>query len=186
MLVQGRGLAARFFLRRDSPKTLRAGRAIRGRHRSSRRLGRNHAIHFAQSGGRFLSQHDERRRHRRRVQRPGRNTDSNSKSGGAGRPVETFLPTLKAGGGSGFNQSWWLRFYGELMSEPVPLRKLSLSAHRTRSKPDQTVSILGVPLAYGASMAGVELGPAALRVARLNRADCSTWLQSARPRRHAG
>jgi arginase len=31
------------------------------------------------------------------------------------------------------------------------------------------VSILGVPLAYGASMAGVELGPAALRVARLNR-----------------
>ena len=31
------------------------------------------------------------------------------------------------------------------------------------------VSILGVPLAYGASMAGVELGPAALRVAKLNR-----------------
>lgn len=31
------------------------------------------------------------------------------------------------------------------------------------------VSILGVPLAYGANMAGVELGPAALRVARLNR-----------------
>ncbi|MEP6741729.1 MAG: arginase [bacterium] len=31
------------------------------------------------------------------------------------------------------------------------------------------VSILGVPLAYGASMAGVELGPAALRVARLKR-----------------
>lgn len=29
--------------------------------------------------------------------------------------------------------------------------------------------MLGVPLAYGASMAGVELGPAALRVARLNR-----------------
>ena len=35
-----------------------------------------------------------------------------------------------------------------------------------RRKP---VSILGVPLAYGASMAGVELGPAALRVARLSR-----------------
>jgi arginase len=31
------------------------------------------------------------------------------------------------------------------------------------------VGIIGVPLAYGASMAGVELGPAALRVARLNR-----------------
>lgn len=37
------------------------------------------------------------------------------------------------------------------------------------AKGKQTVSILGVPLAYGASMAGVELGPAALRVARLNR-----------------
>ncbi len=33
----------------------------------------------------------------------------------------------------------------------------------------KAVGILGVPLAYGASMAGVELGPAALRVARLNR-----------------
>jgi arginase len=31
------------------------------------------------------------------------------------------------------------------------------------------VGVIGVPLAYGASMAGVELGPAALRVARLNR-----------------
>jgi arginase len=31
------------------------------------------------------------------------------------------------------------------------------------------VGVLGVPLAYGASMAGVELGPAALRVAKLNR-----------------
>ena len=30
------------------------------------------------------------------------------------------------------------------------------------------VSILGVPLGYGASMAGVDMGPAALRVARLN------------------
>jgi arginase len=33
----------------------------------------------------------------------------------------------------------------------------------------KAVGIIGVPLAYGASMAGVELGPAALRVARLNR-----------------
>jgi arginase len=32
----------------------------------------------------------------------------------------------------------------------------------------KSVSILGVPLAYGASMAGVDIGPAALRVARLN------------------
>jgi arginase len=31
-----------------------------------------------------------------------------------------------------------------------------------------SVSILGVPLGYGASMAGVDIGPAALRVARLN------------------
>ena len=31
------------------------------------------------------------------------------------------------------------------------------------------VGVIGVPLAYGASMAGVELGPAALRVARLVR-----------------
>src|SRR4029450_7151960 len=32
----------------------------------------------------------------------------------------------------------------------------------------KAVSILGVPLGYGASMAGVDMGPAALRVARLN------------------
>lgn len=32
----------------------------------------------------------------------------------------------------------------------------------------QSVSILGVPLGYGASMAGVDMGPAALRVARLH------------------
>ena len=32
----------------------------------------------------------------------------------------------------------------------------------------RSVSILGVPLGYGASMAGVDMGPAALRVARLN------------------
>ncbi|HET7114809.1 MAG TPA: arginase family protein, partial [Pyrinomonadaceae bacterium] len=32
---------------------------------------------------------------------------------------------------------------------------------------NKTVAIVGVPLAYGASMAGVDIGPAALRVARL-------------------
>src|SRR4026207_857988 len=32
----------------------------------------------------------------------------------------------------------------------------------------KALSILGVPLGYGASMAGVDIGPAALRVARLN------------------
>ena len=37
------------------------------------------------------------------------------------------------------------------------------------SKAKRGVGVIGVPLAYGASMAGVELGPAALRVARLNR-----------------
>ena len=37
------------------------------------------------------------------------------------------------------------------------------------SKPKKGVGVIGVPLAYGASMAGVELGPAALRVAKLNR-----------------
>jgi arginase len=37
------------------------------------------------------------------------------------------------------------------------------------SKAKRAVGILGVPLAFGASMAGVELGPAALRVAKLNR-----------------
>jgi arginase len=43
----------------------------------------------------------------------------------------------------------------------------NLSATDIRAK--RAVGVLGVPLAYGASMAGVELGPAALRVARLNR-----------------
>ena len=37
------------------------------------------------------------------------------------------------------------------------------------SKAKKGVGVIGVPLAYGASMAGVELGPAALRVAKLNR-----------------
>jgi arginase len=40
---------------------------------------------------------------------------------------------------------------------------------RSDPKQKKAVGILGVPLAYGASMAGVELGPAALRVARLNK-----------------
>ncbi len=39
----------------------------------------------------------------------------------------------------------------------------------TVSHTRKAVVIIGVPLAYGASMAGVELGPAALRVARLNK-----------------
>jgi arginase len=41
------------------------------------------------------------------------------------------------------------------------------SANDSQAK--KAVGVLGVPLAYGASMAGVELGPAALRVARLTR-----------------
>jgi arginase len=51
---------------------------------------------------------------------------------------------------------------------------MSLVAEKTetgRSNPfdsRRAVSILGVPLSYGASMAGVDMGPAALRVARLN------------------
>jgi arginase len=40
---------------------------------------------------------------------------------------------------------------------------------QSNSPQNKAVGIIGVPLAYGASMAGVELGPAALRVARLNR-----------------
>jgi arginase len=36
------------------------------------------------------------------------------------------------------------------------------------SEQHKSISILGVPLGYGASMAGVDIGPAALRVARLN------------------
>ena len=38
----------------------------------------------------------------------------------------------------------------------------------TTPKVPKAVDILGVPLGYGASMAGVDMGPAALRVARLN------------------
>src|SRR5688572_20932162 len=36
------------------------------------------------------------------------------------------------------------------------------------AEPNKAISILGVPLGYGASMAGVDMGPAALRVARLH------------------
>ena len=39
------------------------------------------------------------------------------------------------------------------------------------SRNPKAVDILGVPLAYGASMAGVELGPAALRVAPRSRCE---------------
>src|SRR5438132_12515005 len=45
----------------------------------------------------------------------------------------------------------------------------SLSESLNELNPRRAVGILGVPLAYGASMAGVDIGPAALRVARLNR-----------------
>ncbi len=42
-----------------------------------------------------------------------------------------------------------------------------LAQSTTDIKPVQKVGILGVPLGYGAGMAGVDMGPAALRVARL-------------------
>jgi len=44
----------------------------------------------------------------------------------------------------------------------------ALAHGATDLAPGRTVRILGVPLGYGASMAGVDMGPAALRVARLN------------------
>ena len=44
----------------------------------------------------------------------------------------------------------------------------ALAESTTNLQPGRAVSILGVPLGYGASMAGVDMGPAALRVARLN------------------
>jgi len=43
----------------------------------------------------------------------------------------------------------------------------------------RAVGILGVPLGYGASMAGVDMGPAALRVARLKQRIKATRLQRA-------
>jgi len=46
---------------------------------------------------------------------------------------------------------------------------VSISAvDRMSTELKRSVSILGVPLGFGASMAGVDMGPAALRVARLN------------------
>src|SRR5262245_54185846 len=44
--------------------------------------------------------------------------------------------------------------------------KTNLNAH-SASQLEKAVGILGVPLDFGASMAGVDMGPAALRVARL-------------------
>jgi arginase len=53
------------------------------------------------------------------------------------------------------------------MEPPLASEKSPPSAVIDRKGPGK-VSILGVPLGYGASMAGVDMGPAALRVARLN------------------
>src|SRR5205809_2757118 len=53
------------------------------------------------------------------------------------------------------------------MGTPLASEKPQPSAVIDRKGPGK-VSILGVPLGYGASMAGVDMGPAALRVARLN------------------
>jgi arginase len=44
----------------------------------------------------------------------------------------------------------------------------SLKKNLNKSGNSKSVGIVGVPLAYGASMAGVDMGPAALRVAQLN------------------
>ena len=49
-----------------------------------------------------------------------------------------------------------------------PVAETSLADAATDLAPGKTVRILGVPLGYGASMAGVDMGPAALRVAGLN------------------
>lgn len=53
------------------------------------------------------------------------------------------------------------------MGNPTPLIG-ELAEKTTELNPSRTVSILGVPLGYGAGMAGVDMGPAALRVARLD------------------
>ncbi len=50
---------------------------------------------------------------------------------------------------------------------------------------NKSVSILGVPLGYGASMAGVDMGPAALRVARLNQRIARLGYSVRRSRRFA-
>jgi arginase len=48
------------------------------------------------------------------------------------------------------------------------LAETDLKNERPEAHLPRPVSILGVPLGFGASMAGVDMGPAALRVARLN------------------
>ena len=53
------------------------------------------------------------------------------------------------------------------MSEVLTTRQSEALAS-DRPGDGRRVSILGVPLGYGSSMAGVDIGPAALRVARLN------------------
>ena len=50
--------------------------------------------------------------------------------------------------------------------EPITDTLAARSA--TNLSPAKSVRVLGVPLAFGASMAGVDMGPAALRVARLD------------------
>jgi arginase len=57
---------------------------------------------------------------------------------------------------------------GRIMSDSVVAENV-LNQSVPNSETKKAVGVIGVPLAYGASMAGVELGPAALRVARLNR-----------------
>src|SRR5258708_6551335 len=52
--------------------------------------------------------------------------------------------------------------------EQTGIQPGTVVAGRERPGAGKRVSILGVPLGYGSSMAGVDLGPPALRVARLN------------------
>src|SRR5919202_1887352 len=53
------------------------------------------------------------------------------------------------------------------MKEAV-IERASQAARPDRPGAGHRVSILGVPLGYGCDTAGVDLGPAALRVAKLN------------------
>src|SRR2546421_3156670 len=48
------------------------------------------------------------------------------------------------------------------------LRDQLRAQHLDRPGAGRRVSILGVPLGFGSSLAGVDIGPAALRVARIN------------------
>jgi arginase len=54
------------------------------------------------------------------------------------------------------------------MSEVLTTQQQSHSLPSDRPGVGRRVSILGVPLGFGSSLAGVDIGPAALRVARLN------------------